>query len=149
MRFKKGYEDALNEASISKEEFTNQFVEFSGNEVETIIQYSLPRNCKSRFNSKFSIVKFGEEIRNTFTGQLPKSFFDEWDGKSVKLYKELLFGKYLTQEFFENDPVNAMKLCRGWSQNQRTNVPQELEDEYSSIQSIVNQLKRSLRQLRQ
>ena len=148
MRFKKGYEDALNQASISKEEFTNQFVEFSGNEVETIIQYSLPRNCKSRFNSKFSIVKFGEEIRNTFTGQLPKSFFDEWDGKSVKLYKELLFGKYLTQEFFENDPVNAMKLCRGWSQNQRTNVPQELEDEYSSIQSIVNQLKRSLRQLR-
>ena len=149
MRFKKGYEDALNEASISKEKFTNQFVEFSGNEVETIIQYSLPRNCKSRFNSKFSIVKFGEEIRSTFTGQLPKSFFDEWDGKSVALYKELLFGKYLTQEFFENDPVNAMKLCRGWSKNQRTNVPQELEDEYSSIQSIVNQLKRSLRQLRQ
>ncbi len=146
MRFKKGYEDALNEASISKEEFTNQFVEFSGNEAETIIQYSLPLRCKSRFKYTFSLRTYRKGGLVT-SQKLPNSFFNEWDGKSVKQYKALLFGKYLTQEFFENDPVNAMYLCRGWSQNQRTNVPQELKDEYSSIQSTVQQLKRSLRQL--
>ena len=48
MQFKEGCEDALKEAILSQEEFIKEYVQFSGNEAKTLIQWSVPRKCKAK-----------------------------------------------------------------------------------------------------
>ena len=146
MKIKQGFEDAVKEATLSWEEFNDQFVEFSGNEVELILKFNLPRKCKSKFRYNFSLTDYsgGKPVRR----YLPESFHDEFDG-SVKHFKDLYFGKYLTQEFFEKDPISAMYLCGGWSSinGQQGLVPLEIQDEYRDLQQTVQKYKRSKRDL--
>ena len=147
MKIKQGFEDAVKEATLSWEELKDQFVEFSGNEVELILKFNLPRKCKSKFHNYFSPTEYsrGKVVKR----YLPESFYDEWDGKSVKHFKDLYFGRYLTQEFFEKDPISAMYLCGGWSSinGQQGLVPLEIQDEYRDLQQTVQKYKRSKRDL--
>ena len=65
MKIKQGFEDAVKEATLSWEEFNDQFVEFSGNEVELILKFNLPRKCKSKFRYNFSLTDYsgGKPVR--------------------------------------------------------------------------------------
>ena len=142
MKLKKGFEDAVKEATLSWKEFKDQFVEFSGNEVELILKFNLPRRCKSKFSYHFSTTKYslGKEVKR----YLPDGFYEEWDG-SVKEFKVLFFKKYLTQKLFEKDPLLVIYLCSGWSSNngQEGKVPLQIREEYESLQSTVRKLRRT------
>mgnify|MGYP001230315095 CR=1 FL=1 len=142
MKLKKGFEVAIQEATLSWKEFKDQFVEFSGNEVELILKFNLPRRCKSKFSYHFSTTKYslGKEVKR----YLPDGFYEEWDG-SVKEFKALFFKKYLTQELFEKDPLHIIYLCSGWSSNngQEGKVPLQIREEYESLQSTVRKLRRT------
>ena len=142
MKLKKGFEDAVKEATLSWKEFKDQFVEFSGNEVELILKFNLPRRCKSKFRYHFSPKEWsGGKVVKRY---LPDGFYEEWDG-SVKEFKVLFFKKYLTQELFEKDPLHIIYLCSGWSSNngQDGKVPLQIREEYESLQSTVRKLRRN------
>ena len=100
MKLNDGYENATTLDEL------RTYVEYSGNEAEILKSYYGHRKCKSRFRYSFS----------TRMTELPQQFYDEWNGK-IKSFKELYFGKYLTQEFFEKDPSGAVYLCRHWYKN--------------------------------
>ena len=142
MKLKKGFEVAIQEATLSWNEFKDQFVEFSGNEVELILKFNLPRRCKSKFRYQFSPKEWsGGKVVKRY---LPDGFYEEWDG-SVKEFKVLFFKKYLTQELFEKDPLHIIYLCSGWSSNngQDGKVPLQIREEYESLQSTVRKLRRN------
>ena len=142
MKLKKGFEVAIQEATLSWNEFKDQFVEFSGNEVELILKFNLPRRCKSKFRYQFSPKEWsGGKVVKRY---LPDGFYEEWDG-SVKEFKALFFKKYLTQELFEKDPLHIIYLCSGWSSNngQDGKVPLQIREEYESLQSTVRKLRRN------
>ena len=120
MHLKNGWEDAYEsifkftddisvfQSRISYDSFINQFIEYSGNEAETLCNSFSHLRCKSKFHT-YSSPSNSCMNKN----HLPQSFFREFDD-STKRFKELFFGKYLTQQFFEQDPVVTEKLCHNW-----------------------------------
>ena len=113
MHFKKGTIKALTEifsntdelsvfeSRMSFEEFKKEFLEYSGNEAEILREYWYASNCRRRFS-------LGRTNPSCVKGHLPPDFYSEWEA-TTKDFKRLFLGKYLTQEFFETDPISTLK----------------------------------------
>ena len=112
------------------------YVEYSGEEVATILEYNLPRKCRARFSNCFTPSRT----------KLPTDFFTEWNGK-VSSFKKLFFGKYLTQEYFESDPTGVLYLSNRWAKHDPNMMDySDVSKRYKTLMDTIREYKYRFRQ---
>ena len=130
MKLNDGYENATTLKEL------RTYVEYSGNEAEILKSYYGHRKCKSRFRYSFS----------TRMTELPQDFHDEWNGK-IKSFKELYFGKYLTQEYFESDPTGVLYLSNRWAKHDPNMMHySDVSERYNTLMDTIREYKSRFRQ---
>ena len=78
--------------------------------------------------------------------ELPQQFHDEWNGK-IKSFKELYFGKYLTQEYFESDPTGVLYLSNRWAKHDPNMMDySDVSKRYKTLMDTIREYKYRFRQ---
>ena len=143
MKFKNGTEEILKDifsytddisvfkSRMSFDEFQKKYIEYSGKEAKTLVDYFTPFKCKRTFSLGRN------DLRSQ--GIFPESFFKEWDS-TTKHFKQLYLGKYLTQEFFETNPQATIKSCENVFKPKYVDHSSELYREWNYLEKSSRKL---------